>query len=71
VTPVVGVQGAGTQIVGLLDYVAAAGVLGTSPRHVRKLVDERQIASVKVGNLVRLSMDDLLDYVERRRRPAV
>lgn len=56
---------------GLLDYDGAAELLCTSPRHVRKLVEERQIDSVKVGALVRLEPGAIDDYIARRRRPAV
>jgi len=38
---------------------------------VRKLVETRQLASVKVGSLVRIEPEAIEDYVERRRRPAV
>jgi excisionase family DNA binding protein len=55
----------------LLDYDGAASVLKTTPRHVRKLVELREIASVKVGSLVRLHPDDVAAYIERRRRPTV
>jgi excisionase family DNA binding protein len=54
-----------------LDYAEAALFLGCTPRLVRKLVESREIASVKVGALVRLSPNDLGDYVARRRREAV
>jgi excisionase family DNA binding protein len=56
---------------GLLDYEGAAERLGTSARHVRKLVEERKIGSVKVGALVRLEPEAIASYIEARRRPAV
>jgi excisionase family DNA binding protein len=56
---------------GLLDYEDAAQVLRTTPRHIRKLVETREITSVKVGGLVRLEPDAIDDYIARRRRPAV
>lgn len=56
---------------GLLDYQDAAEVLHTTPRHIRKLVETREITSVKVGGLVRVELSALDDYIARRRRPAV
>jgi excisionase family DNA binding protein len=56
---------------GLLDYEGVAELLGTTSRHVRKLTDERKIASVKVGALVRYERSAVADYVARQRRPAV
>lgn len=55
----------------LYNYDEAAEYLNTTPRHVRKLCETRQLASVKVGNLVRLDQADMDDYIERQRRPAV
>lgn len=58
------------ETVGLLDYDGVAPLLGTTPRHVRKLVELRELASIKVGALVRIHPDDVDDYINRRRRPA-
>ncbi len=55
---------------GLLDYDGVADLLATTPRHVRKLVELREIASVKVGALVRVEPSAVEDYIARRRRPA-
>jgi excisionase family DNA binding protein len=55
----------------LLDYETAAPLLRCSPRMVRKLVETRQIESVKVGALVRIEPDAITRYIERNRRPAV
>jgi excisionase family DNA binding protein len=55
----------------LFDYDQAAEILGCTPRLVRKLVETRQLASVKVGALVRIDPDDLAEYVDRQRRDAV
>lgn len=55
----------------LLDYDQAAELLGCTPRLVRKLVETRHLASVKVGALVRIDPDDIGDYIERQRREAV
>ena len=55
---------------GLLDYEGSAPALGCSPRMVRKLVETRQLASIKVGSLVRIHPDDIADYINRQRRAA-
>jgi excisionase family DNA binding protein len=54
---------------GLLDYNAAAPMLRCSPRMVRKLVETRQLESVKVGRLVRIEPAAIWRYIERHRRP--
>lgn len=55
----------------LLDYDQAAENLGCTPRLVRKLVETRQLDSVKVGRLVRIEPDAIGRYVEAHRRKAV
>ena len=55
----------------LLDYESAAPLLGCSPRMVRRLVETRQLASIKVGALVRSSSHDVEAYIARRRREVV
>lgn len=55
----------------LLTYDAAAPILGCTPRMVRKLVETRQLESVKVGTLVRIEPAAIGRYIEARRRPAV
>lgn len=60
----------GPGAVALLDYEAAGRLLGCSPRLVRKLVERRQLASVKVGALVRIEPAAVEEYIEHRRRPA-
>jgi excisionase family DNA binding protein len=37
---------------------------------VRKLVESRQLESVKVGSLVRIERDSIARYIEANRRPA-
>jgi len=56
---------------GLHDFDGAAAFLGTSPRHVRRLWQERRLAGIKVGRAVRFSEADLLAFVERHRVEAV
>lgn len=55
----------------LLDYETAALLLKCSPRLVRKLVESRRLASVKVGRLVRIEPEAIERYVEANRREAV
>jgi excisionase family DNA binding protein len=54
----------------LLDYDTAAPVLRCSARMVRKLVETRQLDSVKIGRLVRIEPAALQRYVESHRRAA-
>jgi excisionase family DNA binding protein len=55
----------------LLDFNDAAELLAVTPRHVRRLWQERRIAGVKVGRAVRFTEVDLLAYIERQRVEAV
>ena len=45
----------------------AAERLGTTPRHVRRLVFERRIAYRKLGRYVRFHPDDVAEYVAAAR----
>jgi excisionase family DNA binding protein len=49
----------------LLTAEQVADRLGTTPRHVRRLVFERRITYRKLGRYVRFHPDDVDDYVER------
>jgi len=51
----------------LLDFESAAPLLLCTPRMVRKLVETRQIAHVKVGRLVRIEPEAIADYIDRHR----
>jgi excisionase family DNA binding protein len=42
---------------------AAAEYLSASPRFIRRLVAERRVPYVKVGRLVRLTAEDLDDFI--------
>ncbi len=55
----------------LLTYDEAAERMGCTPRLVRKLVETRQVDSVKVGRLVRVEPDAIARYIEAHRRKAV
>jgi excisionase family DNA binding protein len=52
----------------LLTYRAAAEQMQVTERLVRKLVETRQLASVKVGRLVRIEPSAIERYIERHRR---
>jgi excisionase family DNA binding protein len=58
----------------LLTAEQVAALLGTTPRHVRRLVFERRIAYRKLGRYVRFHPDDVAEYVAAHRveaaRPA-
>jgi excisionase family DNA binding protein len=53
----------------LLDIDQLAQHLGTSHRHIRRLIAERRIPYVKVGRLVRFDPDEITDWIDRGRRP--
>lgn len=55
----------------LLDYAQTADYLGTTLRHVRRLVAERRLTHVKVGRLVRFRVSDLESFVTENTREAV
>jgi len=55
----------------LLDMEGAAEYLSDTPRHLRRLAQERQLPFIKVGGKVRFRRQDLDTYVESRRTPAV
>ena len=54
----------------LLTMEEVAKRLGTTPRHVRRLVFERRIAYRKLGRYVRFHPDDVAEYVAAIRIPA-
>lgn len=47
----------------LLTVEQAAGLLGTKPRFIRRLVAERRIRFTKLGRHVRLEREDLDAFV--------
>ncbi len=55
----------------LLDYETASTRLGTTPRHLRRLVTERRIPFVKVGRFVRFDPADLDAYIAANRTEAL
>jgi excisionase family DNA binding protein len=60
-----------TQRETLMTYADAALVLGCTPRTVRKLVETRQLDSIKVASLVRIESAAIDRYIDAHRRPAV
>jgi excisionase family DNA binding protein len=53
----------------LLDVAEVAEVLKTTPRHVRRLVEERRIPYLKVGRFVRFDPDDVEIWLAAHRVP--
>jgi excisionase family DNA binding protein len=53
----------------LLDIEGLAVCLGTSIRHVRRLVAERRIPYVKVGHYVRFDREEIVRWLDERRVP--
>jgi excisionase family DNA binding protein len=49
----------------LIDYPGAAAYLATTERHVRDLQARRQLASVRIGRLVRFRRADLDRYIAK------
>ena len=56
--------------VALIPIGDVAEFLGTSERHVRRLVFERRIPYLKVGGLLRFDPLELADWLDRARVPA-
>lgn len=54
----------GSELEGLVDSDEAARTLGTSARHIRRLVAERRLPFVKVGAFVRFRREDLQAFIE-------
>jgi excisionase family DNA binding protein len=54
----------------LIPIGDVAEFLGTSERHVRRLVFERRIPYLKVGGLLRFDPLELADWLDRARVPA-
>ena len=50
-----------------LDVTEVASWLGTSQRHVRRMVAERRIPFVKIGHYVRFDEDDVASWVDEQR----
>lgn len=55
----------------MLDIAAAAEYLGTSRRHVQRLIADRRLTHVKVGGRIRFRQQDLDAYIVANTRQAV
>ncbi len=55
----------------LIDSPALAEHLGTTERHVRRLVHERRIPFIKVGRLVRFDPDEIDRWLDDHHTEAV
>lgn len=53
----------------LLDINELAEHLGTSQRHIRRLIAERRIPYVKVGRLIRFDPEEIATWLDAGRRP--
>ncbi len=51
----------------LLDIDGVATWLGTSHRHVRRMVAERRIPYVKVGHYVRFDEEEVAKWIDEKR----
>jgi excisionase family DNA binding protein len=54
-----------------LPFGPAAEFLGISPRHLRRLVQDRRIAHAKIGGRLVFDERDLEELLERGRREAI
>lgn len=54
----------------LLDITEIAAFTGTTERMARRMIDQRQVPTVKVGRYVRVKESDLLNYITGNTRPA-
>lgn len=52
----------------LLTIDQLAGHLGSTPRHLRRLIAERRIPYVKVGGLVRFDSEEIRSWIDANRR---
>ncbi len=53
----------------LLDIDQLAKHLGTSHRHIRRLIAEHRIPYVKVGRLIRFDPGEIAAWLDRGRHP--
>ena len=54
----------------LMTPEEAADVLGTTERHIWRLIRQGELPKVKIGDKVRVHKDDVAAYVEQQRIPA-
>ena len=51
----------------LLDITELAERLGTSQRHVRRLIADKRIPFFKVGRLIRFDPDEIMKWLDETR----
>ena len=55
----------------LMTVAQTASALTTTESHVRKLLDRRDLPTVKVGGAVRIWSTDLAEWLDANTRPAL
>jgi excisionase family DNA binding protein len=60
-------HGSGTEIVPLLGMEEVACWLGTSVRHVQRMVTERRVPYLKVGHFIRFDSRDVAQWIEAQK----
>jgi excisionase family DNA binding protein len=55
----------------LIDINELACRLGTTPRHVRRLVSDRRVPSLRVGGFVRFDPSEIRRWLDNARVPSV
>jgi excisionase family DNA binding protein len=55
----------------LLGVPEAAKILGVSVQTLRQWPSQRRLAIIKVGRLTKLTMGDIVEFIERNRREAI
>jgi excisionase family DNA binding protein len=57
----------GDEVRRLVDIEALALWLGTSVRHVRRMVADKRVPYLKVGHLVRFDPDDIMVWIQNQK----
>jgi excisionase family DNA binding protein len=55
----------------LLSVPEAAKILGVSVQTLRQWLSQRRLAIIKVGRLTKLTMGDIVEFIERNRQEAI
>jgi excisionase family DNA binding protein len=61
----------GDHVQPLLSVPEAAKILRVKVPTLRQWLSQRRIAVIKVGRLTRLTMKDILEFIERNRKEAI
>ena len=56
--------------VNLIDIETLAAWLGTTTRHVRRLVVDKRVPYVKVGHFIRFHPDEIVGWIDQQKVPA-